>query len=170
MAITINWATKVISVPQSFLTLVGGVSYQLDVNALRNALKDIEDGDDGMAYPDTHRHATEATLSGVTYARQFEIINGYTVSFQNTGTPYTVSCVGANHNVGDVTNFDGGMSLVIGNSAGLVSVGGSSAPTSAEVAAAVLAALQATTIPVDMRKVKGQTINGAGSEANPWGP
>lgn len=170
MAITINWATKVISVPQSFLTLLGGVNYSLNVNTLRNALKDIEDGEDGMAYPDTHRHAAEATLSGVTYARQFEVINGYRLAFQNTGTPYVVSCVGANHNVGDATNFDGGMSLVIGNSAGLISVGASAAPTAAEIAAAVLASLQAATIPVDIRKVKGQTVNGAGSEASPWGP
>lgn len=38
------------------------------------------------------------------------------------------------------------------------------------LAAAVLAALQATTIPVDMRKVRGQTINGTGVENDPWGP
>ena len=141
MAVTINWATKVISIPQSFLTLVSGVLYSLDVNALRRALKDLEDGDDGMAQPDTHKHNTEATLSGVTYARQFVVLAPYTVSFQNTGTPYVVSCVGANHNLGDVTNFDGGMSLIIGNSAGLISVtsGGSSGPTASEIADAVWA-------------------------------
>lgn len=38
------------------------------------------------------------------------------------------------------------------------------------MAAAVLAAAQATPIYADMRKVKGQTVNGAGSEADPWGP
>lgn len=38
------------------------------------------------------------------------------------------------------------------------------------IATAVIAALNATTIPVDMVKVKGQTINGSGSEADPWGP
>jgi len=42
--------------------------------------------------------------------------------------------------------------------------------TAAEIAAAVLASLSATTIPVNMVQVKGQTINGAGSEENPWGP
>lgn len=44
------------------------------------------------------------------------------------------------------------------------------APTAAEVTAAVLAALQATTIPVNIEQVNGQTINGTGTEANPWGP
>lgn len=47
---------------------------------------------------------------------------------------------------------------------------GGTAPTAAEVTAAVLAALQATTIPVNIEQVNGQTINGTGTEANPWGP
>lgn len=41
-------------------------------------------------------------------------------------------------------------------------------PTSSEIAAAVLAALQATTIPVDSVKMNGAEIIGSGSEANPW--
>jgi len=40
----------------------------------------------------------------------------------------------------------------------------------AATTAAVLAALNMITIPVDMRKVKGQTIGGAGTEGSPWGP
>lgn len=120
MAITIDWGPRIINVPQADLTLISGTLYELDVDVFRLTLKDLEDDEAGAVFPDTHRHNTEVTLSGVTYARTVEIINGYTVSFQNTGTPYTVSCVGANHNIGDVTNFDGGMSLLIGNSAGLI--------------------------------------------------
>ena len=41
-------------------------------------------------------------------------------------------------------------------------------PTTGEIAAAVLAALQGTTIPVDTRKMNGYTIIGDGSESNPW--
>ncbi len=120
MALSMNWDTQVVTVPQADLTSLGGGVYELDVDAFRLALKDLEDSEVGMAFPATHRHNTEVTLSGVTYARTVEMINGYTVSFENTGTPYVVSCVGANHNLGDVTNFDGGMSLLIGNSAGLI--------------------------------------------------
>lgn len=40
----------------------------------------------------------------------------------------------------------------------------------ARIVVQVMAALNATTIPVDMIKVKGQAINGSGSEADPWGP
>jgi len=43
-------------------------------------------------------------------------------------------------------------------------------PTAAEIAAEVLNSLNATTIPVDTVKIKGQTITGSGTEADPWGP
>ncbi len=49
-------------------------------------------------------------------------------------------------------------------------VTGSDAPTPEQVAAAVLAAAQATPIHADARAIKGQTINGSGTEADPWGP
>jgi hypothetical protein len=134
--ISIDYATLVISVEQSDLTPLGGQQYRLDANAFRNTLKNLEDSEDGMAFPPTLRHATESTLSGVTYARQLEIINGYTVTFETVGSPYTVTVVGANHNLGDVTNFDGGMSMIIGNSAGLqvvTSGSGLSAPQDARL-------------------------------------
>lgn len=41
-------------------------------------------------------------------------------------------------------------------------------PTAAQIVAAVLAALQATTIPVDAKKMNGADIIGDGSEADPW--
>ena len=43
-----------------------------------------------------------------------------------------------------------------------------SGPSAESIAAAVLAALQATTIPVDTKKMNGADIIGDGSEANPW--
>jgi hypothetical protein len=119
MAISIDWATQIITVPQSYLTHISGALYELDVDQLRLDLKDIEDSEEGMAFPDTHRHNTAVTLSGVTYARTVEIINGYTVTFENGN--YSVRCVGANHNIGDVKNVNS-VSLIIGNAAGLISV------------------------------------------------
>jgi hypothetical protein len=130
VAITINWATKVINIPTTFLTLISGTPgtgdnqldpalYELDVNALRLALKDIED-EEGMPYLDTHRHNGEVTISGTTYARSFELINGYTVDFDvSVYDHYTVSCTGANHNIGDARQPNT-VSLIINNSAGLV--------------------------------------------------
>lgn len=133
MAVSINYATKVINIPQSFLTLISGSLYELDVDLLRIELKNLEDDSDAMYMPDTHRHNTSVSLSGVTYARTVEIINGYTITFEDG--PYTVRCVGANHNIADVKNVNQ-VSLIIGNSAGLITVesagGGSSDWTSTE--------------------------------------
>ena len=45
---------------------------------------------------------------------------------------------------------------------------GSSGPSASDIAAALLAALNATTIPVDARKMNGATVTGDGSIADPW--
>lgn len=169
MAISINWATRVISVPQADLDIVSAGLYELDVEDFRIALKDIEDSEEGMAFPDTHARNAPVTLAGTTYAQTLQVINGYTVNFEDTGSPYTVRCVGANHNLADVKTVDH-VSLIVGNSAGLITVatGGSSGPTAGEIAAAVLAALNATTIPVDAQKMNGAEIIGDGTDGNAW--
>jgi hypothetical protein len=118
MSISINWATKVISVPQVDLTPLGGSLYELDVDAFRLTLKDLEDDEAGMAFPHTHNHVGESTLAGTTFARQVEIINGYTVTFQDG--QYRVRLAGANNNISDVANLNQ-VSIVAANSAGLVS-------------------------------------------------
>jgi len=51
-----------------------------------------------------------------------------------------------------------------------ISTSGSTGPSASEIAAAVLATLQANAIPANMVQVKGQTISGAGSDLDPWGP
>jgi hypothetical protein len=123
--ISVDWGEKIIYVPLTFLTLVAGDGsngslFELDVNEFRLALKDLEDDDEGMAFPDTHRHNTEVVLSGVTYARTFEVINDYVIKFENDDPSiYGVRCVGANHNLADVKVVDS-VSLIVGNSAGLV--------------------------------------------------
>jgi hypothetical protein len=47
-----------------------------------------------------------------------------------------------------------------------ISTSGGTGPSAESIAAAVLAALNATTIPVDMKKTNGQTIVGNGTEAD----
>lgn len=123
MPISVDWPNSIITIPQSYLSPLGGNRYELDVNQFRLDLKDLEDSEDGSVWPDTHRHNTQTILSGVTYARTFEILSPYTVTFEDTGTPYTVVCVGANHNIADVKNVNN-VSLIIGNSAGMILVGG----------------------------------------------
>ena len=54
---------------------------------------------------------------------------GRKARFQDTGTPYTVRCVGDNHNLADVKSANN-LSLVIASSAWLITVatGGSTGP------------------------------------------
>jgi hypothetical protein len=47
---------------------------------------------------------------------------------------------------------------------------GGTGPTAAQIASAVVAALQATTIPVDVRKINATTLTGTGTAGNEWGP
>jgi len=119
MALSINRNTNVIYVPKADLTLISGTLYELDVDAFRLELKALEDDEDGMPYSDTHRHNTEVTLAGLTYARTVEILSPYTVEFEDG--QYSVSCIGANHNLSDV-KVANQVSLIINNSAGLIDV------------------------------------------------
>lgn len=121
MAISINWPTGVISIPQSYLTALGGGVYRLDINQLRLDIAALQDDEDGVAWPDVFNHNTEVTLSGVTYSRIVQFLAPYTFDFEDTGLPYTVTCVGANHNLADRKVVDN-VSLIVGNSAGLISV------------------------------------------------
>lgn len=49
-----------------------------------------------------------------------------------------------------------------------ISTSGGTGPTAEEITAAVLAALNATTIPVDAKKMNGSTITGNGTSGNLW--
>lgn len=147
MAITIDWGNRIIFVPKNDMTLIQLSPFEvreLDANIFRLALKDLEDSEEGLIFPDTHNHNTEIVLGGVTYARFIEIINDYTVTFEDG--QYAVNIVGANTNIGDVTNLNQ-VSIRTANSAGLIVTsgsGGSSGPTAAQIAAEVWESLLAS--------------------------
>ncbi len=121
MALSIDYSTNVISVPQNYCTSLGGGKYELDVDQFRLDLRGLEADETGICFATTHNHNTALTLSGTTYARSVEVLSPYTINFEDTGSPWTVVCTGANHNVGDVKTVDH-VSLIIGNSAGLIQV------------------------------------------------
>lgn len=133
MAISVNHATRVIYVPQSFLNPLGGSIYELNVNDLRLAIKDLEDDEDGIVLPTVVSHNTQVTLAGITFARTVEFINGYVIEFEDG--QYAVQLTGANNNIADVMVVNQ-VSLRSANSAGLI-VTGAGDPN--EVADAVLA-------------------------------
>jgi len=116
-----DWGTRVVSVPQSYLTLVQSVPaeiYELPLNQFRLDLKGLEASEYGMCFPNTHNHNTEVLLGGIVYARIIEMINNYTVTFEDL--QYRVNLIGANSNVSDVTNVNQ-VGINTQNSAGLIS-------------------------------------------------
>ena len=156
MAISINWPTGVISVPKADMTLVQSTPIEireLNINTFRLTLKDLEDDEEGMPFPRTHNHNTIVTVGGVTLARVVEIINGYTVTFENGA--YAVNLVGANSNISDVVNLNT-VSVRASNSAGL---------TELNLADVVWNALTADHLTAG---TTGKALSDAGSAGNPW--
>lgn len=138
MAITIDYLTQIISIPQADLTFVSGTLYELDVNVFRKALNDIADSEEGITELTTHQHNTEVTVAGTTFARTVEIINGYSVEFEDG--QYSVRLIGANNNVFDVENgilVQNQVQLISNNSAGLI-VGAGSGLDAGEAARLIL--------------------------------
>lgn len=118
MAISIDWGAKIISVPQADLTFIGGNLYEFDTDQFKKDVAALLDDAEGMAFPDAFNHNTEIVLGGITYARTLEIINGYTITFEDG--QYRVRFVGSNNNISDVVNLNQ-VSLLPQNSAGLIS-------------------------------------------------
>ena len=57
MAISVDWPSGVISIPQSYLTLISGTLYELDTEQFREDLRALEDDQNGgIAHLKTHNH------------------------------------------------------------------------------------------------------------------
>ncbi len=138
MAISINWSTFVISIPQADLLFIGGTLYALDTEQFWLDLKDIEDDVVGMTFTDTHIRNPSLTIAGAVYAPSLVIISPYTITFEDG--QYAVRLDGTNNNL-----FDEGIinrnqvSIIPTNSAGLqvVDTISGSVPTSSEMADAI---------------------------------
>lgn len=119
MALSIDRLTNVIFVPKADMQLIQSTPSeirQLDIDAFRLELKDIEDDPSGIGYTDTHRHVAPISVGGVTLARVVEVLEPYTVTFEDG--QYQVNLVGANSNIADRTNLNQ-VGIRSANSAGL---------------------------------------------------
>lgn len=120
MTISVNWADKIINVPRNDMTLVQSSPTEIremDLNILHIVLRDLEDNVDGVSFDVTHNHFTPINVGGLTLARVVELINDYTITFEDG--QYAVNLIGANSNVGDRVNVNQ-VSVRSFNSAGLV--------------------------------------------------
>ena len=121
MAISIDFGTKIISVPRADMVLLSPAGApteirQLSIDTFRLTLNELQDTVAGITFPNTHAHNKAINLGGVVIARVIEMTNGYTVTFEDG--QYAVNLVGANSNIADVTNVNQ-VSVRSSNSAGL---------------------------------------------------
>jgi len=151
MTISIDWPNRIIESDASIL----------DLPAFHATLRDLEDDAEGAVHPVTHTWKA-LDLGGGAFFYQADLINSYALKFIGAG-PFSI-----NGNLNG-TIVDTGVQVERKTSAAFstTAVGGSG-PSAESIAAAVLAALQGTTIPVDAKKMNGADIIGTGSEADPW--
>ena len=153
MALTFDTATLTIESTASIT----------DLPAFHASLRDWEDSAEGVIYPVTH--TWKALDLGGAYFYQADMINGWVLKFPNPGN-YTIT---GNLNA-TITPVSGVYVERKTSAAYTTTAIGGSGPTAAEIAAELLSSLQATAIPVNLTKVRGQAIGGSGTENDPWGP
>lgn len=153
---------------------VDGGTVDLAVADIYSACKQAQDSIEGVLYA---RIATGSGLNilgpGVQVGLTVELLGAWQLRFPAGN--YVVRIAAGNligGPGGDPVAYTAGVQTTLIQSAAstVVTSGGAAAPTVAQITAAVLAGLLGTTIPVDLTKIRGQTLTGAGTAGNPWGP
>jgi len=127
MIVQVDWSNKIVTVPQTALTLVSaGVwnVYRLDLDAFWRACRDAEDSTAGAIHPPIVENTPPTAVDAVTtLARVVRIVNGYRVRFDDTPGPYQVLLSGANTNIADPSVlYPNQVSVLAANSAGMVHI------------------------------------------------
>ena len=146
MSLTFNTATYTIESTASIT----------DLPAFHAELRDWEDSEQGAIHPVTHTWKA-LDLGGGGYFYQADLVSPWVLKFPNAGN-YTIS-----GNLNATVVPVAGVYVERETSAAYITTAvGGSGPSASDIAAALLAALNATTIPTDVRKVNGDTIIGHG--------
>jgi len=118
MSYSVNWVSKVVSIPTTDLTLVSGTRYSLTMSDFLAEVRRLEWAfTEGLWAPAIVDHTnTRTDFAGANYAPFDDMINGYTVEF--TGVADRVDLLGSNNNLVDIL-IPTGVSIVPSNSAGL---------------------------------------------------
>ena len=166
MSLTFNTATYTIESTASIT----------DLPAFHAELRDWEDSEQGAIHPVTHTWKA-LDLGGGGFFYQADLLSPWVLKFPIAGN-YTIS-----GNLNATIVPVAGVYVERKTSAAYITTAvGGSGPSASDIAAAVLAALNATTIPTDVRKVNGDTIIGHGipptydntgtmtDPGNPWRP
>ena len=163
MALTFDHANKLIGVPQAD-------AQPLTMQTLINSIREEEASERGITYPAIASAAGKDDLGG-------GVMTGITVNLTSTWlidfAPGTYQATLTGGNLSDAMqriNNTGSPQVLVQSSAAATIISGSGveAPTAAQNAAATLAVLEATTIPVDVKKMNGATVYGDGTAEDLW--
>jgi hypothetical protein len=145
----------------------------VDCATLYTAIKAAQASEEGIIYDRIGRGSGLNNLGpGVQVGLTVEVLGAWQLRFP--AGDYVARIAGGNFiggPGGDPIAYTAGVqTLLIQSAASTVVTSGGSVPTAAQNAAAVLAAAQSTPIHADIRKVNAVTVDGAGTEADPFGP
>lgn len=132
MAVSIDESTKRITITQDYLTPVTGTLYELNTETFRTDMNALMDSERYMWMDDYARRNAPVSVAGVTLAQSIEIINGYSVEFDDSPGAYSVRLAGSNNNLFDIQNgilVQNLVQVIPTNSAGLVEVNTGAADT-----------------------------------------
>lgn len=163
----------------NFTTSVIGVDSGVDTvfcDALYDAIKLAQASEEGIIYGRIAKGSGLDTLGpGVQVGLTVQLLDAWQLAF--APGDYVANVQGGNligGPGGDPLAPAPGITIVNYLSAAatlvVVDAGGGSVPTAAQNAAAVLAAMNTTPPSVNIAKVNGYTVDGSGSQADPWGP
>ena len=119
MAYTVNWATKVITIPLTDLMLISGVNYSLDVDYAHDEIRRLEwEFTDGLWAEHAIEYINSQILSGLIYSPIVKMVNGYT--WVVAASNINISLIGSNTNFLDTYTPGNGISVLANNSAGKI--------------------------------------------------
>jgi hypothetical protein len=126
MTVSIDYSTRVITVQQGDLTLITGTLYEHNTETWRQTMNDLMDDEAGIVLPDYAIRNAPVTVAGTTFAQTIEIINGFSIEYDDSPGAYSVRLAGSNNNLFDVENgilAQNDVQVIATNSAGLVETG-----------------------------------------------
>lgn len=161
MALTFDFAAKRIGVPQAD-------AQPLLIQSLVNSIRDIEASERGITYDQIADATGKAALGGA-------VLTGITLALRSTWALQFEA--GAYQAAVDGGNLADGLNRIYNTGSPQVLLQSSAAATLVETGvsgltpeeAAKLGLLQSP-MPADVQAVRGQALDGSGTELDPWGP
>ena len=118
MTYTVDWENSKVTIPTTDLTFVQSDPdiYELDVGDFWLAVRAIEASEEAMPFKRIVANTAPKSVAGITLGRVIEVINGYSIEFEDG--MYSVNVVGGNNNFANV-KVQNYVSVNTANSAGM---------------------------------------------------